>query len=69
MAELLRYVDAGLQYEDREGNARNPRDEADDGEDGKEEEDNATGPVFAREHVDGRCEAEEDVENALISSS
>jgi hypothetical protein len=65
MSELLRYVDAGLQNKDREGDARNPGDEANDGEDGEEEKDDSARPVFPREHVDGGCEAEEDVENAL----
>jgi hypothetical protein len=69
MSKLLRYVDAGLQNKDGEGNAGNPGDEADDGEDGEEEKHNSTRPVFPREHVNGGCEAEEDVENALKSAS
>jgi len=64
MSVLFGNVDAGLQHQGREGNAGDPGDEADDGEDGEEEENDAAGVVFAVEHVDGRCEAEDDVEDA-----
>jgi hypothetical protein len=48
MSELLRYIDTGLQYEDREWDTGDPGNEADDGEDREEEKNDSTGPVFAR---------------------
>ena len=66
MAVLLRHVDAGLQHKNREGNTRNPRDETDGSEDREQEEDDSAGPVFAREHVKGCGEPENDVQDALI---
>jgi hypothetical protein len=65
MSKLLRYIDTGLQYEDRKWNTRDPGDEADDGEDGEKEKNDSTGPVFSREHVNCGCKAKEDVKNAL----
>lgn len=64
MSELLRHIDAGSQDEDGERDAWDPGYEADDGENGEEEEDDSTGIIFARQHVDGRYETEDDVENS-----
>lgn len=63
MAKLLRDVDRGLQHQDAEGNARNPADEAEDVEDTEYQEDDTTGPVTTREHVNRGHESKNDVED------
>jgi hypothetical protein len=63
MAKSLRHVDCRLEHQDREGYARNPADETEDVEDAEDEEYNATRPVFSGEHVNGRDESENDVED------
>lgn len=54
----------GLQHQSTERNARNPGDKANDREDGKNEENDASGPVSARQHVNGRDKAKYDVQDA-----
>ena len=53
MAIMLRDIDACLQYESTEWNARDPTDEANDREYTEDQEDNASAPVFSTQEVDG----------------
>lgn len=66
-------IDGSPQHQHRERNPGNPGNEADDIEDGEDQEDNAARPVASAKHVDGRHEAEDDVEDtcggSLVSSS
>ena len=63
MAESLRHVDCRLEHQDRERYARDPADETENVEDAEDEEHDAARPVSSREHVNGRDETENDVEN------
>ncbi len=64
MAVAFGDIDGGLQHQHAKGNARAPAEEADDHEDGEEQEDDAARVVAAGQHVDGRGESEDDVEDA-----
>lgn len=64
MTEALGDVDARLEDEGAEGDAGDPGDEEDNVEDGKDQKDDAAGVVLARQHVDCRGEAEDDVQDA-----
>ena len=64
MSVLLRHVDRGLEHEDGEGDARDPANKAKDVKDGEKKENDASGPVFAGQHVQSGHEAEYDVEDA-----
>lgn len=64
MTVVVGDVDGSFEHQGAKGDAADPGDESDDHENDEDQKDDAAGVVLSMQHVDGGCQAKEDVQDA-----